>query len=182
MRSLVLCFILFGILTNANPQSTFRALLADNAASEHRDKLMLFGQFVGSWKFSGTEYYDNGRRATDRGEIHFHWVLQGRAIQDVWLETKRTDSDPKVYGTTLRFYDPKTDSWRITWIEPRLGVVRMLTGTQVRSEIVLSGQAADGLPLRWIFSDIKRHSFHWRGEKSNGKQWRIYEELWANRM
>ena len=26
-----------------------------------------------------------GTKHTERGEIHFGWVLEGRAIQDVWI-------------------------------------------------------------------------------------------------
>ena len=47
-----------------------------------------------------------------RGEIHFGWVLEGRAIQDVWIL-------PGVfYGTTLRVYDPGLDAWHILWSDP----------------------------------------------------------------
>jgi len=142
---------------------------------------MLFGQFVGSWNFNGVEYRDDGSRPTDKGEVHFHWILEGRAIQDVWRETERSDSDAKFYGTTLRFYEPKSDSWRVAWINPVLGVVRTFTGNKIGSEIVMQGNA-DGLAIRWIFSDITKNSFHWRTEKLRGKKWRIYEELWAHRM
>ena len=38
---------------------------------------------------------------------------QGRAIQDVlWDERTR------LRGTTVRLYEPATDSWRITWFGP----------------------------------------------------------------
>ena len=69
-----------------------------------------------------------------------------------------------------------------TWIDPVFGVVRTLTGQKIGSEIVMQGGAADGLPIRWIFSDIKRNSFHWRAEKLKETKWHIYEELWARRM
>ena len=98
-------------------QSPFSALLADKPARDHQKQLMLFGQFVGSWSFKGVEYHDDGTRATDEGEIQFPWILGGRAIQDVWLETGRSDQKPKIYGTTVRFYDPKTKAWRAIWID-----------------------------------------------------------------
>lgn len=143
--------------------------------------MSLFGQFVGDWVFHGVEYRADGTKPTDDGEIQFRLVLDGRAVQDVWRETQRSDSDPLVHGTTLRFYDPKRDSWNTTWIEPRLGVVTRLEGKQVGEEIVLSGQSADGSPIRWIFSEIKPQSFHWRGEKLIDGNWRVYEEVRARR-
>ena len=77
--------------------------------------------------------------------------------------------------------DPKTDTWQVTWINPGPGVVRTFTGRQSESQIVIEGKTGDGTPIRWIFSDIRPRSFHWRGEKRTGTNWRIYEELDANR-
>lgn len=159
----------------------FPGLVANGPEPKYQNKLQLFGQFVGSWTFEGTEYHDDGSRSTDKGEIHCQWVLGGRAVQDVFLETSRSDKDPLLYGTTVRFYDPKTDTWQVTWINPGAGVVRTFTGRQSESQIVMEGKTGDGTPIRWIFSDIRPRSFHWRGEKRTGTSWRIYEELDANR-
>ncbi|HZR29215.1 MAG TPA: hypothetical protein VFA71_10555 [Terriglobales bacterium] len=182
MRTLIIFVFVAVVFTSAVAQSSFPALLAEKPASEHQDKLMLFGQFVGSWTFDGVEYRDDGSRRTDKGEIYFHWVLQGRAIQDVFLETERSDSEPKMYGSTVRFYDPKSDSWWVTYIDPVFGVVRALTGRKIGTEIVMQGKLPDGSPIRWIFSGIQPNSFHWSGEKLSGKRWHIYEELWAHRV
>ena len=180
MYSLLLVILL--VFVPALGQSSFPTLLAEKPAPELREKLMLFGQFVGSWNFNGVEYHDDGSHPTDKGEIHFHWVLDGKAIQDVWRETERSDSGPRLYGTTVRFYDPKSDSWRITFIDPGLGVVRAMTARRVGSDIVIEGRLASGERTRWIFSDITPDSFHWHGEKFIGKQWHTYEELWARRV
>ncbi len=59
-----------------------QALHADGPTGPHAEQLMLFGRFVGSsrleWSAPGS------RNAT--GELHFGWVLGGRAVQDVWIE------------------------------------------------------------------------------------------------
>jgi hypothetical protein len=162
-------------------QSTFPALLANGPDPRYRDKLQLFGQFVGSWTFEGREYHDDGSHPADKGEIHCRWVLEGRAIQDVFLETSRGDKDPLLYGTTIRFYDPRTDTWQVTWIDPGAGVVRTFIGRKTGSEIVMEGTAGDGTPIRWIFSNIRPQSFHWRGEKRAGSTWHTYEEFDAHR-
>lgn len=161
--------------------AAFPGLVANGPEPKYLNKLQLFGQFVGSWTFEGTEYHDDGTRSTDKGEIHCQWVLGGQAVQDVFLETSRSDKDPLLYGTTVRFYDPKTDTWQVTWINPGAGVVRTFTGRQAESEIVMEGKMGDGTPVRWIFSDIHPGSFHWRGEKRTRTKWRIYEELYARR-
>ena len=40
------------------------------------------------------------------------------------------------------------------------------------------GVDADGLPIRWSFSEMKSDSFHWQGEKSHdgGKTWKVEED------
>jgi hypothetical protein len=182
VRLMILSCVLFAAAQIPSAaQTAFSALMAGNPAAENRDQLMLFGQFVGDWSFDSVEYHDDGSRPTQKGEIQFRWVLHGTAVQDVWLETERSDGERKMNGTTVRFYDPKTDTWRITFIEPGRNAVVTLKGQRVGDEIALVGLAADGAPMRWIFSDIKADSFRWHGEKLAGKDWRRYEELWAQR-
>jgi len=118
MKSMLAFILLCGSPGLLSAQTTFPALLADGPAAQYREKLMLFGQFVGNWEFQGVEYHADGSRVTDRGEIDFGWVLEGRAVQDVWIERERSDGKTKTYGTTLRAYDPKMDAWRIVWIDP----------------------------------------------------------------
>lgn len=164
----------------APAQGHFSALLADKAEAAHQKQLMVFGRFVGTWSFTGVEYHEDGTTATDNGEIQFHWVLRGKAIQDVWLETARSDHGPKIYGTTLRFYDPAIHAWKAVWIDPVFGTVQTLTGGKVGDRIVLQGRQR-GVPIRWIFSQIEPNSFYWYGEKKSGKKWRKYEEVRAHR-
>jgi hypothetical protein len=181
MKTKLLLALLFVTSCPTFAQAPLAALSAEKPAAKYRDQLMLFGQFVGKWEFEGIEYHDDGARPTDKGEIHFAWVLQGRAIQDVWMEHERSDKSPLVYGTTVRFYDPEIDAWWNTWMDPVNNAARTLIGRKVADEIVLESKGADGVSVRWIFSEIRPDSFHWRGEKLSGDKWRVYEELTARR-
>jgi len=103
---------------------------------------MLFGQFVGSWDADWTGLGTDGKPVRLHGEVHFGWVLSGRAIQDTWIvppAREWTASKPPVgfFGTTIRFYDPSLDAWRSTWIDPPNGVVRRFIGRPIDEEIVL---------------------------------------------
>ena len=49
------------------------------------DSLMLFGRFVGSWDLEWIGTGADGQPARMNGELHFGWVLGGRAVQDVWI-------------------------------------------------------------------------------------------------
>lgn len=61
------------------------ALHVTGPAAEYAGKLMLFGRFVGSWRLEWTGPDTGGQPATMTGELHFGWVLGGRAVQDIWI-------------------------------------------------------------------------------------------------
>lgn len=163
------------------------ALHAAGPGGEHADKLMLFGQFVGSWRATWSPV-GAGREPTSlHGEVHFGWILDGRAIQDIWIVPIRrewTQSEPSVgfYGTTIRFYDPSLDAWRSTWIDLPNGRVRRFIGRPVENEIVLLSD--EEVPqLRWRFCDITHDSFRWRAEisRDSGFTWTVHQDMHLRR-
>ena len=164
------------------------ALLSDGPHPEHRSALMLFGQFVGSWDLDVT-WYENGQpKRRERGEWHFFWVLEGRAIQDVWIVPTRSERSARgpdcyEYGTTVRFFDPALGAWRSTWHGPMRHTVIPFTARQEGEEIVLTGRQDDGRQLRWIFSDIGPDRFRWRSEALNksGEQWEMLQDFVVRR-
>jgi hypothetical protein len=148
------------------------------------DELMLYGQFVGDWDFDWTGINPDGSKQTGQGEWLFGWVLEGRAVQDVWIfppRAERAKPNPPAgeYGTTLRFFDPKIQAWRVTWNAPEQGLLLTFTAKKVGNEIVQEGKTLKGLPMRWTFSDITPNSFHWRSVVSadGGKTWQLREEM-----
>jgi hypothetical protein len=44
---------------------------------DHQEKLMLFGQFVGTWAFDGWLEPEDGTREEFSGEWRFDWALDG---------------------------------------------------------------------------------------------------------
>lgn len=167
---------------------TLEGLMAEGPAPELADKLQLFGQFVGDWKAEGAIYLPDGSTQTMTGEVNFAWVLEGRAVQDVWIfpsrQEQRLGAPLDEYGTTLRFYDASIDAWRVIWITPVNRRVQTMIARQVSDEIVLEGSTSQGLPLRWVFSNITSQSFHWRNvvSEDGGQTWRLQEEVHMRRM
>lgn len=166
------------------------AFLAQGPVPGLADKLQLFGQFVGSWDLSVTNYRDGGAE-TIPAEWHFAWALGGRAIQDVWIAPSRADrgaadaSGPVgEWGTTVRFYDESIDAWRSTWLGPSHGVVMPFIARGVGEEIVLEGSFEEGVLTRWIFSDITLDSFSWRAvdSRDGGESWELLQEMKAKRQ
>jgi hypothetical protein len=175
-----------------DPSLFFNLLRADGAAPGLEERLRLFGQFVGSWNTICHSYPPDGSQQAQSGEIHFAWVLGGRAIQDLWIspardEQRRANTPFDEYGSTIRFYDEAIDAWRVTWITPLNRRVATLTARAIGDEIVLAGVDTTSAPFRvfrWIFSDITPTTFHWRNliSQDGGHTWRMQEELDARRM
>ena len=156
----------------ARPDSGFTgALHVSGPAGEHAAKLMLFGQFVGSWELEGAGTAADGEPATAAGELHFGWVLGGRAVQDIWIVPGRGqpgEGQPPwaFHGSTIRFYDPSIDAWRSTWIEPVNCRVRRFVGRPADGDILLVSDEGDPQP-RGRFTDIGPGSFTWQGQASH---------------
>jgi hypothetical protein len=173
----------------AIPGAMENALHADGPNEMHRDQLMQFGRFVGSWDLD-VIYYDEqgGIRRRSPGEWHFGWALEGRAIEDVWMIPLRRDRPPSgpppgEYGVTVRFYDASIDAWRSTWHGPVNGLVWPFIARQIEDEMVLERTGDDGSTIRWIFSRIQPDSFHWRAVKSadGGASWQLEQVMFATR-
>ena len=155
-----------------------RRLLADQPAPDRAEHMKLYGWLIGAWRMDAMIHQDDGGTHTGQGDIAFGWVLEGRAIQDVWVL-------PGVFhGTTLRVYDPGLDAWHILWSDP----VRQLYVSQIGRargpDIVQEGIGARGENTRWTFSDITPDSFTWRGERSldGGGSWALQAEFRARRV
>jgi len=174
---------------------TFIDLLhSDHPAPDRADKLGLYGFLVGSWKTTVIAHEENGSTHTNRGEIHAGWVLEGRALQDVWMlpgSAERTpDAPPRQlpvtgnwYGTTLRVYDPGIDAWHIFWHNPPTQLYTRQIGRARGADIVQEGRHESGALLRWSFTRIEPDSFRWLSEVSadNGTNWRLQVEVLARR-
>src|SRR5262249_35099278 len=167
-----------GIVMTAQPTSFTEALQSAGPARDRADKMGLYGWLIGRWDMDCLVHLDDGSKHTDRGQIHFGWVLEGRAIQDVWIL-------PGIfYGTTLRIYDPGLDAWHILWSDPLRQLYRRQIGRARGKDIVQDGTDDAGAPVRWSFIDITPDSFHWLGERSGagGATWQLEAEFFAHRL
>jgi hypothetical protein len=169
------------------------ALLADSPAGDRADKMGLYAFLIGSWRTEIKAYEPNGTMHTSRGEIHAGWVLEGRAIQDVWITPPRAERRPDQpplpvtgswYGTTLRIYDPGIDAWHILWNDPPKAFFTRQIGRARGGDIVQEGKYESGALSRWSFTEIQPGSFRWLGEISadGGATWQLQVEVLATRV
>lgn len=165
------------------------ALAAQERAPEIPEVHDIYACLLGSWTAEVRDYLDDGRVLTNRGEWHFGRVLEGRAVQDVWIvppREARHAGAPRLgnrYGTSLRVFDPSSGCWRLTWINPAGGAHDELIGERRGGELVHEGRRPDGEAIRWRFTAITADSFHWLGEACRAERdgWRLEAEFLARR-
>jgi catechol 2,3-dioxygenase-like lactoylglutathione lyase family enzyme len=143
------------------------ALATTGPAPDRGENMALYGWLIGDWTMDATVYGDDGSEHVASGSIHFGWVLQGRAIQDVWI------LPGFFHGTTLRIYDPGLDAWHILWSDPLKQYFTRQIGRAHGKDIVQNGRNDAGEPTRWSFIDITPSAFRWIGERSldDGATW-----------
>jgi hypothetical protein len=165
-------------------------LAAHGRAPEIPEAADAYGWLIGSWELDVYRYWGKDVSSHGiKGEAHFGWVLEGRAVQDVWIMPRRSDRTANLdktmnmYGTTLRVWDPSLQAWRITWRNPAGNHHDDQIGRRSGSDVVQIGTRPDGTPTRWTFTEITPDSFHWLGEalETDGKTWILEGEFRATR-
>ena len=139
----------------------------------------LFDRFVETWDTKYSTIAPDGTVSRSEGRVLFGWIIDGRAMQDIWIADPPPGSgEERSIGTTIRFYDAKADIWRVVFVAPGDGGVVQLTGGRIGDRIVLRGEGRNGALVRWSFNDLRDDSFVWRGEVSHdsGETWRLREE------
>jgi hypothetical protein len=164
---------------------TFETLLAANGrAPEIPEAADVYGWLIGSWDLDVHRYA--GAEVALKGEVHFGWVLEGRAVQDVWImprERGQLGKTNNMFGTTLRVWDASIAAWRIIWVNPVTMHREEQIGRWSGPDVMQIGARSDGTPTRWSYPEITADSFHWLGEalQTDGKTWRLEGEFRARR-
>jgi hypothetical protein len=147
-----------------------------------------YGRLIGSWE---GEYRDEDPGVppeTGLIEVHFGWVLQGRAVQDTFIAPLR-NADPaasalrrQTYGTTVRVFHPELAAWRAVWLNPVNGYRTDVIGRRVGDDIVQFCYVEER-PEKWVFSEITARSFRWRAFllADDGVTWRVDTEFHLRR-
>lgn len=169
-------------------QSAFvNALIAAQAAPEWSGDENIFGFLIGSRKLDAILYDGRGGQRKTRGELHASWVLEGRAIQDLFIYSRRGERSGEKpaagdrYATTIRTYDPARRAWRIDFINPADEQTSAQLLARKRGEvIVIEGKLSGGTPIRWGYDAITSNSFHYTAQKQDAKgSWQLYLELFG---
>jgi hypothetical protein len=157
------------------------ALHATERAKEIAERDDIYGWLIGNWNLDAIIYLDDGTVRKGKGECRFARVLEGRAIQDIWVMPPIADRGGDMafkpgdgFGTTIRYFDRNISTWRITWIDPVNNRRADLIARREGDDIVQEGETG-GRKIRWSFKNITPASFHWLGEvlEPDGKTWKL---------
>jgi hypothetical protein len=153
------------------------ALQATGPHSSLGDQAKAFGRLVGSWDVEYTDFSKDGKVSRRRtGELIVGWILDGRALQDVWIVDPSGGRKEREVYTTVRYFDPKSGTWPATFIDPEHASAARFTGGAVGDDrIVLNTRDFGHEDTRWSYSDIRSDAFNYREEESSdgGKTWRL---------
>ena len=166
------------------------SLLAADRAHDISESDDIYGWLAGSWELDVRHYRVDISALRVKGEAHFFRVLEGRAVQDVWImpapDARRPGltAENNMYGTTLRVWDASIAAWRVTYINPVTGQRDELIGRRIGQDIIQVGTHQDGTPIRWNFTSITPDSFHWTGQalEADGATWRLEAEFYGRRI
>jgi hypothetical protein len=133
----------------------------------------VLNQLVGTWDVRYEIFDKDGSVRRYHGQVHYSWILEGKALQEIWTSDSE-DSDPRPYGTTINFYDPKRQRWTAVWIYPAQGQTTVVTGGDVNGRYVLTGHDESGALQRWSTGVEGSDSIVGRFDISDddGKTWR----------
>src|SRR5262245_46725741 len=78
-------------------EDLYVALAAHSRSPEIPESADVYGWLIGSWELDVLRYWAVDVAARHiKGEAHFKWVLEGRAVQDVWIMPRRADRTGKL--------------------------------------------------------------------------------------
>lgn len=89
-------------------QQMVEVLAAPGPHASLGDEARLWDRFIGTWDCDFGFHLENGSVRHSPGELDFGWVLDGRAIQDLWITYPREGEKERGIGTSIRFLDEKS--------------------------------------------------------------------------
>lgn len=135
-----------------------RALLSEERAPCIPPEDDWFAPLLGDWRF---DFSDAGGRRL-RGEWFFRRVLEGTAIEDIFICPARgTPPQPDgEYGAAVRVYDPERRCYEMTYVCTKY--TKRLEVRREKGQIVCT--LLDDSRNRWVFTEIGKDTFRWQNQ------------------
>lgn len=123
-----------------------------------------FGKYIGNWDIQSWQLSKDGKTWSEASPARwdFRCIGNGIAVQDFWMPEGGN------VGTNLRIYDPKTESWDITWTASKApGVTRITAREHDNGNIIMHYISPTQQPPRRItFFPLTESGWDWVLEMS----------------
>src|SRR5207249_10603529 len=102
--------------TNDQRRDMIKALAASSPHPSLGEEARVFDRLVGTWDCDYSFHLDDGSVRHSKGELLLGWILEGRAVQDIFVTYPKDGEKERRMGTTLRFFDTALKQWRIVFV------------------------------------------------------------------
>ena len=183
-RIVPLLLIVLLLVPAAAPASD-HPLLAESHGAKAPPEAAQWDPLIGDWEVQCEVRQEDGTWR-DAGKAWWHWfyILDGFAVQDVWINPNYEERIGRpLKGTNLRIYDPEKKKWSLAWYDNVSQKLDRYEAVAAAGEIVMS-QLGEGIFNRITFFNMKSDSFDWKAERSQdgGETWQEYFRLFGKRM
>lgn len=155
------------------------ALVAAGPHASLGDQAKVLEQLVGTWDVAYRDILKDGREHRRNGQFIVAWVLDGRAIADVWIVDPSDDRQEREVYADIRYFDAKTRTWPAVFIDPQhASTARFTGGGTLDGRMVLQTSDLGRPQNRWSFTATSPDSFVFRDEYSSdgGETWKLLSE------
>src|SRR5262245_58816717 len=83
------------------------ALEATSPHPSWGDQAQVLGRLVGTWDVEYTDFAKDGKATHRTGEFIVGWVMDGRALQDLWIVNPSGKRKDREVYTDLHYFEPK---------------------------------------------------------------------------
>ena len=155
------------------------ALVASGPHASLGDQAKVLKQLVGTWDVEYRDILKDGREQHRTGQFIMAWVLDGRAIEDVWIVDPSEGRPEREVYAAIQYFDAKSNSWPTVFIDPEHGSTAKFTGgATLDGRMVLQTSDLGRPQNRWSFNATGPDSFVFRDEFSSdgGETWKLLSE------
>ncbi|MEX0315960.1 MAG: hypothetical protein AB3N18_17405 [Allomuricauda sp.] len=187
IASCLFLFVLASIRMEAQQTLENVGLLADKLNETAPSSTDHWGQLVGDWDIVVDMLDDSGEiQQSFSGEWNWFYIMNGMAIQDVFILPKRKDSKDQgnqFYGVGLRIYNEKLDKWQTAYVDTSNRQIDVGEAVSTKEKITLFETNDKKEKIRITYFDFQENTFRWQQEVFNEDQkaWQVTQLIRATR-
>jgi len=160
-------------------------LLSEEVNSAASSEVAQWGKMAGNWQVVATVFDQDGQVTGEIiGEWNWSYILNGHAIQDVYIvpgREEQTDASlAYFYDTNIRSFNYQKKKWDVAWINTRHEDLQLWEAEQVNDTMVMrpnrpymDAQVGEGVIRIITFYNMTETHFSWKEDRSEdgGETW-----------